>query len=125
GRAAGGAADRIPRATARGRLRSRDRRPSRRPTRPGRAAPAGAARARPGGGSPGARQPAGGGDPDWGGSHRPSGPPAAPVLIGPPATARLVTRRVPSMLAVAVLLAIGCGLAGLEASYQLSTASGA
>ena len=40
-------------------------------------------------------------------------------------TARLVTRRVPSMLAVAVLLAIGCGLAGLDASYQLSTASGA
>jgi ABC-type Mn2+/Zn2+ transport system permease subunit len=29
------------------------------------------------------------------------------------------------MLAVAVLLAIGCGLAGLDASYQLSTASGA
>jgi ABC-type Mn2+/Zn2+ transport system permease subunit len=50
---------------------------------------------------------------------------AAAILIGPAATARLVTRRVPSMLAVAVLLAIGCGLAGLEASYQLSTASGA
>jgi ABC-type Mn2+/Zn2+ transport system permease subunit len=50
---------------------------------------------------------------------------AAAILIGPAATARLVTRRAPSMLAVAVLLAIGCGLAGLEASYQLSTASGA
>jgi len=50
---------------------------------------------------------------------------AAAILIGPAATARLVTRRVPSMLAGAVLLAIGCGLAGLEASYQLSTASGA
>lgn len=50
---------------------------------------------------------------------------AAAILIGPAATARLVTRRVPSLLAVAVLLAIGCGLAGLEASYQLSTASGA
>ena len=50
---------------------------------------------------------------------------AVAILIGPAATARLVTRRVPSMLAVAVLLAIGCGLAGLEASYQLSTASGA
>lgn len=50
---------------------------------------------------------------------------AAAILIGPAATARLVTRRVPSMLAVAVLLAIGCGLAGLDASYQLSTASGA
>lgn len=50
---------------------------------------------------------------------------AAAILIGPAATARLVTRRVPSMLAVAVLLAIGCGLAGLEASYQFSTASGA
>ena len=50
---------------------------------------------------------------------------AAAILIGPAATARLVTRRVPSMVAVAVLLAIGCGLAGLEASYQLSTASGA
>ena len=50
---------------------------------------------------------------------------AAAILIGPAATARLVTRRVPSLLAVAVLLAIGCGLAGLDASYQLSTASGA
>jgi ABC-type Mn2+/Zn2+ transport system permease subunit len=50
---------------------------------------------------------------------------AAAILIGPAATARLVTRRVPSMLAVAVLLAIGCGLTGLDASYQLSTASGA
>ena len=50
---------------------------------------------------------------------------AAAILIGPAATARLVTRRVPAMLAVAVLLAIGCGLAGLDASYQLSTASGA
>lgn len=50
---------------------------------------------------------------------------AAAILIGPAATARLVTRRVPAMLAVAVLLAVGCGLAGLDASYQLSTASGA
>ena len=50
---------------------------------------------------------------------------AAAILIGPAATARLVTRRVPAMLAVGVLLAIGCGLAGLDASYQLSTASGA
>lgn len=50
---------------------------------------------------------------------------AAAILIGPAATARLVTRRVPAMLAVAVLLAVGSGLAGLDASYQLSTASGA
>jgi ABC-type Mn2+/Zn2+ transport system permease subunit len=50
---------------------------------------------------------------------------AAAILIGPAATARLLTRRVPTMLAAAVLLAVGCGLAGLEASYWFSTASGA
>jgi ABC-type Mn2+/Zn2+ transport system permease subunit len=50
---------------------------------------------------------------------------AAAILIGPAATARLLTRRVPAMLAVAVLLAVGCGLAGLDVSYRLSTATGA
>jgi ABC-type Mn2+/Zn2+ transport system permease subunit len=50
---------------------------------------------------------------------------AVAILVGPAATARLLTRRVPAMLATAVLLAVGCGLAGLDASYRLSTATGA
>jgi ABC-type Mn2+/Zn2+ transport system permease subunit len=50
---------------------------------------------------------------------------AAAVLIGPAATARTLVRRVPRMLLVSVLLAVGCGLVGLDASYQLGTASGA
>ena len=50
---------------------------------------------------------------------------AAAILIGPAATARLLTRRVPAMLGAAVLVAVGCGLVGLDASYRFSTASGA
>jgi ABC-type Mn2+/Zn2+ transport system permease subunit len=47
------------------------------------------------------------------------------VLVGPAAAARRVTRRVPSMMAAAVAIAIGAGVAGLYASFYLDTAAGA
>jgi len=47
------------------------------------------------------------------------------VLVGPAAAARHLTRRVPSMMAVAVAIAVGAGIAGLYASYYLDTAAGA
>jgi ABC-type Mn2+/Zn2+ transport system permease subunit len=47
------------------------------------------------------------------------------VLVGPAAAARLVTRRMPSMLALAALVAVACGFAGLYLSWYVSTAAGA
>jgi ABC-type Mn2+/Zn2+ transport system permease subunit len=47
------------------------------------------------------------------------------VLVAPAAAARVVTRRVPSMMAVAVVVAVVAGVAGLYASFYLDTAAGA
>jgi ABC-type Mn2+/Zn2+ transport system permease subunit len=47
------------------------------------------------------------------------------VLVGPAATARHLTRRFGSMMALAVVLAIACGIAGLYLSYYAGTAGGA
>ncbi len=50
---------------------------------------------------------------------------APAVLIGPAATARLITRRVPTMMAVASGLGILAGLVGLYLSFYTGTAAGA
>ena len=47
------------------------------------------------------------------------------VLIGPAATARLMTRRLPSMMAAAAVVAVLGGAAGLYLSYYAGTAAGA
>ena len=47
------------------------------------------------------------------------------VLIGPAATARLLTRRAASMLALAGALAVAAGVGGLYLSYYANTAAGA
>jgi ABC-type Mn2+/Zn2+ transport system permease subunit len=47
------------------------------------------------------------------------------VLVGPSATARLLTRRVPAMMALAALIGVLCGVAGLYLSYHAGTAAGA
>lgn len=47
------------------------------------------------------------------------------MLVTPPAAARLVTRSVPGMMAVAAGIGAGSALAGLYASYYLGIASGA
>jgi ABC-type Mn2+/Zn2+ transport system permease subunit len=47
------------------------------------------------------------------------------VLVGPAATARIVSRRVPEMMALAVALAIAGGAGGLYLSYYAGTAAGA
>jgi ABC-type Mn2+/Zn2+ transport system permease subunit len=47
------------------------------------------------------------------------------VLVAPAAAARQVTRRVPTMMAAAVAIAMGAGIAGLYASFYLDTAAGA
>ncbi|MEA2293494.1 MAG: hypothetical protein QOE86_1133 [Solirubrobacteraceae bacterium] len=47
------------------------------------------------------------------------------ILVAPAATARLVTRRLPTMMAVGVLVAVGSGTAGLYLSYYAGTAAGA
>ncbi|MEA2229195.1 MAG: hypothetical protein QOF04_2825 [Solirubrobacteraceae bacterium] len=46
------------------------------------------------------------------------------VLIAPAAAARLVTRRIPTMMAAAVAIAVAAGIAGLYASFYLGTAAG-
>jgi zinc/manganese transport system permease protein/manganese/iron transport system permease protein len=46
-------------------------------------------------------------------------------LVAPPATASLVVRRVPAMMAVGVLIGIACAVVGLLVSYHHRTASGA
>jgi ABC-type Mn2+/Zn2+ transport system permease subunit len=47
------------------------------------------------------------------------------VLIGPAATARLLTRRLLPMMFLAAAIAIGCGAGGLYLSYYAETAGGA
>jgi ABC-type Mn2+/Zn2+ transport system permease subunit len=47
------------------------------------------------------------------------------VLVGPAAAARRLTRRVPTMMAAAVGIAVAAGVAGLYASFYLDTAGGA
>lgn len=47
------------------------------------------------------------------------------VLVAPAAAARRVTRRVPTMMAAAVAIAVVAGIAGLYASFYLDTAGGA
>ena len=49
----------------------------------------------------------------------------AALLIAPAAAARLVTRRLPAMMATAAALAVVSGIAGLYVSYHLRTAAGA
>jgi ABC-type Mn2+/Zn2+ transport system permease subunit len=49
----------------------------------------------------------------------------AAVLVGPAASARLLTRRVPAMMTLAVGLAAACGIGGLYLSYYAGTAGGA
>jgi ABC-type Mn2+/Zn2+ transport system permease subunit len=49
----------------------------------------------------------------------------AALLIAPAAAARLLTRRLPAMMATAAALAIVSGIAGLYVSYHLRTAAGA
>jgi manganese/iron transport system permease protein len=45
-------------------------------------------------------------------------------LITPAATARLLTNRVPSMMAVSAGIGAGCGVAGLIVAYHLNVSSG-
>jgi ABC-type Mn2+/Zn2+ transport system permease subunit len=47
------------------------------------------------------------------------------LLVGPAATARLLTRRMVPMMALAAGLGTAAGIAGLYASYHLDTAAGA
>jgi ABC-type Mn2+/Zn2+ transport system permease subunit len=47
------------------------------------------------------------------------------VLVGPAATARLLTDRLPTMMIAAVLVAIAAGVAGLYLSYYADIAAGA
>jgi ABC-type Mn2+/Zn2+ transport system permease subunit len=46
-------------------------------------------------------------------------------LVAPPATATLVVRRVPAIMAVAIVIGAVCGLVGLLISYHHATAAGA
>lgn len=50
---------------------------------------------------------------------------ALAILVAPGASAALVTARVPRMLFLAAVLAVGSGFGGLYASYYLNTAAGA
>src|SRR5437764_869255 len=47
------------------------------------------------------------------------------ILVAPAATARLVTHRLPAMMALSVAVALAGCLAGLYLSYYASTAAGA
>ena len=47
------------------------------------------------------------------------------IIVGPAATARLLTERMAPMMAIAVGLAIAAGVAGLYLSYYVGTAAGA
>jgi ABC-type Mn2+/Zn2+ transport system permease subunit len=47
------------------------------------------------------------------------------VLVGPAATARVVTRRLLPMMCLAAVIAIACGAGGLYLSYYAETAAGA
>jgi ABC-type Mn2+/Zn2+ transport system permease subunit len=50
---------------------------------------------------------------------------APAVLVGPASAARLLSRRMIPMMAVATLVAVGSGVAGLYVSYYAGTAGGA
>ena len=47
------------------------------------------------------------------------------ILIAPAATARLLTRRLPTMMAIAAVAAIACSVVGLYLSYYAGLAAGA
>ena len=47
------------------------------------------------------------------------------MLVAPPATAALLTRRLPTMMAVSVAIAAACGPVGLLVSWHLDVAAGA
>jgi ABC-type Mn2+/Zn2+ transport system permease subunit len=47
------------------------------------------------------------------------------LLVAPAAVARLVAHRLVSMMRIAAVVAIACGIGGLYASYYLNTAAGA
>ncbi|NQV08172.1 metal ABC transporter permease [bacterium] len=47
------------------------------------------------------------------------------MLVGPPATAALLTRRVPEMMATAAVIGVGSVVVGLIASYHLDTSGSA
>ena len=47
------------------------------------------------------------------------------LLVGPPATAALLVRRVPTMMAAAALIGLGSVVVGLIASYHLDTSGSA
>jgi ABC-type Mn2+/Zn2+ transport system permease subunit len=47
------------------------------------------------------------------------------LLVGPPATAALLVRRVPTMMVTAALIGTGCVATGLILSYHLETAASA
>jgi ABC-type Mn2+/Zn2+ transport system permease subunit len=47
------------------------------------------------------------------------------VLVAPAAAARLLTRRLPAMMATAAAIAVLAGIGGIYASYHLRTAAGA
>jgi ABC-type Mn2+/Zn2+ transport system permease subunit len=47
------------------------------------------------------------------------------VLVGPAATARLLARRLPAMMALAIAVAAACSVGGLYLSYYARTAGGA
>lgn len=47
------------------------------------------------------------------------------LLVTPAATASLLTERLPRMMLLAVLIAVGSGLVGLYASFYFSVSSGA
>ena len=49
----------------------------------------------------------------------------AALLVGPAATARLLTERIGPMVATSALLATLAGLAGIYASFHLKTSAGA
>ncbi|MGB0121236.1 MAG: metal ABC transporter permease, partial [Solirubrobacterales bacterium] len=49
----------------------------------------------------------------------------AAILVGPAAAARLVTRQIRPMMAIAAMVAVAAGVLGIYASYYLSTAAGA
>jgi ABC-type Mn2+/Zn2+ transport system permease subunit len=50
---------------------------------------------------------------------------AVALLVGPAASARLLARRMPATIVLAVILGLGAGPAGLYLSYHLDTAAGA
>jgi ABC-type Mn2+/Zn2+ transport system permease subunit len=50
---------------------------------------------------------------------------AVAALVGPAATARLVTRRIPSMMLAASLIGVAAGVVGIYLSYHAGVAAGA